>query len=134
VTSSTLESGGGEGGGSNQMFEMFLKNISGFVEPTEPSQTGSTGGMTRWLLEAVRPQVHLGGLDALVGSTAKDRGDSLDEEVLDSVDDNEARDELISLLLRFQCHCCQRRRPLLSVECSTTSATAMLGWCCFTPS
>jgi hypothetical protein len=53
------------------MFEMFLKNNNGFVEPTEPSQTGSTGGMTHWLLEAVHPQVHLEGLDALVGSTAK---------------------------------------------------------------
>jgi hypothetical protein len=47
VTSSrslTSKSDGGEAGGSNRMFEMFLENNNGFIKPTEPSQTGSTGG------------------------------------------------------------------------------------------
>jgi hypothetical protein len=80
------------------MFEMFLKNNDGLVEPTEPSQTGSTRGGGRCLLEAVHPQVHLGRAG---GQHDQDRGDSVDEEALDSMDDEEARDELIPPLLRF---------------------------------
>jgi hypothetical protein len=52
----------------------------------------------RCLLEAVHPQVHLGRVG---GQHDQDRGDSVDEEALDSMDDEEARDELIPPLLRF---------------------------------
>jgi hypothetical protein len=64
----TSESGGSGTDGSSRMFEMLLENSGGFVEPTEPSQTGSTGGGGHWLLEVVHPQVHLGRAD---GSTTK---------------------------------------------------------------
>jgi hypothetical protein len=90
--SSTSESDGSGAGGSSRMFEMFLENNGGFIEPTKLSQTESTRGAPRWLLEAVRPQVHLEHTD---GQHDQDRGDSVDGEALDSVDDEEVRDELI---------------------------------------
>jgi hypothetical protein len=121
--SSTSESDGSGAGGSSRMFEMFLENNGGFIEPTKPSQTGSTGGAPRWLLEAVRPQVHLEYTD---GQHDQDRGDSVDGEALDSVDDEEVRDELIPPLLRFQCHCCRRSILWMTRRNRTTSPSAVV--------
>jgi hypothetical protein len=59
--------------------------------PIVPVLMGSTGGTPRWLLEAVRPQVHLGRVD---GQHGQDHTDSVDEEALDSMDDEEAQDNL----------------------------------------
>jgi hypothetical protein len=44
MRSLTSESDGSGADGSNRMFEMFLENNGGFVEPTKPSQTRSTRG------------------------------------------------------------------------------------------
>jgi hypothetical protein len=64
--------------------------------------------------------------NTLIGQHDQDRGDSVDGEALDSVDDEEVRDELIPPLLRFQCHCCRRSILWMTRRHRTTSPSAVV--------